>query len=278
METAMELDKNLENILKPLVDKGMETTFRGLTYDDVLWGLLGFLASKKRIKLENGGGGKWVWVTTDKSLAATSDAAFERLGNVVPFAREAVAGQKIDVAHIRGVAPPPRMLPSLQIIIDAAARQEQFGTRQTSGTLLVALLGAEYVEMVDDGSGQAVCVPTLQFLKAIKDNPAEWFGDSHAGMIAQVRVDNVLQQGLDFLSEVMQMHALDRPDVFTSLAIRMLVEHESRGDAIAYCDADGLLAWKASEKLRRELADGDGCGYPRQRRRKRRRNRCDGRR
>jgi hypothetical protein len=162
----MVLDPALAKILDPIVATMRQTFAKHLSDEEAVVQLLWLLVAQKLVKLCEDTDGHPVWVATDR-LRATADLP----SNVIPLHGEAV----VDTL---GATKAPRVLPSLQIVLDAAARRSAGLVQQgqaggsSCGLELLVFAGKDLAALVNDAEGELVWVPTPRLLKAVTDDPA----------------------------------------------------------------------------------------------------------
>jgi hypothetical protein len=157
----------------------------------------------------------------------------------------------------------PRILSSLQVIIDGMKTQGErtwpLGKvdESTGEGALVELVGKGLVELFFDPDGGPAWVPSLGLLVAAVENPAGWLGASGTIGPGKPRVDDDLRGDIACWFEHGRAHYPDvdlKEDLETTSAI--LREYELRGDAVAYLDRDGMLAWRACDTFHLEAGEG----------------------
>jgi hypothetical protein len=157
----------------------------------------------------------------------------------------------------------PRILSSLQVIIDGMASQAKRQWQLNEGAqpirdgALVELVGKGSAELFFAPDGDPAWVPSIGLLVAAVEGPAGWLGASDAGGPGKPRVDDDLRGDIACWFEHGRAHYPElglQEDVETMMAI--LREYELLGDAIAYVDPDGMLAWRVSDTFHLEAGGG----------------------
>jgi hypothetical protein len=108
--------------------------------------------------------------------------------------------------------------------------------------LTLAGLGSACWHM--DPTGEPVWVPTMDGI--------EQFNELSAGKAIGIRLDDTLTEVAGFFNQLGQTRFESGvPAALTNLV--MLHTLEIGGDAVAYKDLDGVLAWKASERMQQHF-------------------------
>jgi hypothetical protein len=183
-------------------------------------------------------GGKPIWVATDR-LAKTLRGEQIDLSTIV----HGNAGETVDQPKLPG---------SLKIMLTAFidhARKEQSARGEepdkvTIDEMLRILAGSGKARLMPGPDGKLVWVPS--------PGAFEEFNEMVFGhRTIEIRTDDVLKhmaQNFYELSKALMVGDDVSKDV---AALAMLQNLEVAGDAIAYRDLDGALAWRASKQLRR---------------------------
>jgi hypothetical protein len=227
------IDPALEKIMRPLIKKMQETITEGESDEQTLWNLLWLFAVSKWVTLEEDKDGLPVWRATDQLPKRVKLPL-----NVIPFPGSGA----VDADEA------PRVATSLQIIIDASI------VCSDSNLTLLAFVGKGLAQLVSDAQRRLVYVPTTELLRNVANDPAQWGGLSGGGDAPAWRVDELLREiiGL-FVQDAKELGAADGDEIeATNVAGAVILPlMELHGEAVAYRDADGRLAWRATEKLYR---------------------------
>jgi hypothetical protein len=114
----------------------------------------------------------------------------------------------------------------------------------TEDCVLLTLAGLGSACWHLDPTGEPVWVPTMDGI--------EQFNELGAGKAAGIRMDNTLTEVAGFFRQLGQRQFGSDLDM-ASTKLAMLHTLEIGGDAIAYKDFDGVLAWKASEQMQQHF-------------------------
>ena len=180
----------------------------------------------------------FVWVSTErlKELQKTPTAPFD----LTPFITASIAGNG-----------EPRMTESLRLILrdiitnDRAARPEIIENITVDSTLL-ALAGCGLAYLAKEPGDQWIWSPKIALIDKYK------MGKGIEGLAygpkAEIKIDLVLKCVINNFAQMARLrngHNVNK----RVLTVTTLLETERAGDAIAYLDGEGQLAWKASGSL-----------------------------
>jgi hypothetical protein len=176
----------------------------------------------------------------------------------------------------------PSILGSLQLAIAAIREHSQTlrtssnnnSVEITSEETLLAFAGSGRARLVPSPGGGTVWVPSIALLlefeslivekepkyvtgEALKEKYARTRAKGRLNRKRRIRMDDLFKHHMKHLYKLMRLQFPGIPLDHDSVAISALIRHELAGEAGAYKDSDGCLAWKASEDFRREYEADD---------------------
>ena len=227
---------NIEPRLQIIIDDHLSVARQTFAKDDPdtkrsAVSILLMLAGQGLAKMEIGGGGP-VWVAAEDLAAGSHRPA-----------------KPLDISSRSGCSRNqpmgPKMTGSMKIVLAEFVNQARkksaasgdSGDQITEDYVLLTLAGLGSACWHMDPTGEPVWVPTIDGI--------EQFNELGTGKAAGIRMDDTLTQVAGFFRQLGQMRfGSGAPATLINLA--MLHTFEIGGDAVAYRDLDGALAWKAS--------------------------------
>lgn len=249
----------LQDILKRLLASAQETFEKAIDVDEVGLSLLVFLAGVGWAKINNSPSSKQTWMAADEVIQAVQDKSGGK-----DLLMEFLQAKNSPLANA------PTILPSLQSILSeliVAARQGSRFASQSDATIrdliLLTLAGMDQARLIPNQTGdEFIWAATLSLLKNYLSSPGPTTLKAMSGKSASesedddLRMDEMLEQCVKCIEPTYDLIVNGGLDGHLG-ALAVLVIMEAAGDAIAYKDADGILAWRASEEFERSCRADD---------------------